>query len=302
MLSYLNIEEMISLSTPWATHPEAKAVFLSIPEIAPLHSKIVEANAELLAMQPMDDQISMEVESISARAKKVDVVHDALTRAVVVGLEADRMVCLAARPPQQERAERLDRARAVLFPRRLSIVNASYLAEAGNTIRVAELLRSEPQLAQLLASIPVREGGDLLALTRRWIAAGRQLGQLEHQRNVLAAQDATRPDGPVSVAAARSRWLRLVSQVLSNLELSEASPESIEMVRGPVQRASVRAGQRHAERQQGGADDERYDDPAGEADDELYDDPYEELDSEEVTERVRWVPRDGARRISVASS
>ncbi|MEM9462323.1 MAG: hypothetical protein AAGF11_49680 [Myxococcota bacterium] len=295
MLLHLNVEEMISLTTAWATHPEAKAIFLSIAEIAPLHSKIVEANAELLAMQPVDHALSMQMQSVASRARKVDMLHDALTRAVVSGIEADRMYCLAARPPQPKRAELLARVRAALVPRGLSVVNASYLAEAGNTARVAELLRNEPALAELLASIPIRGAGDLLELTQRWIAAGRQLSLLEHQRNVLAAQDATRPGGPVSVAAARSRWLRLVSQVLSNLELSEASPEAIETIRGPVRRASERAGLRHAEREH--AERER-----DEADDDPDDDPYESLDSEEVTERVRRVVREGGSMASAAGS
>lgn len=251
MLRHLSINEMVSLTTVWETNPEAKALFLSIEEIAPIHPKIVEVNNELLAMRPVDNELSVALEAVATEASKVDAVHDALTRAVAAGIEADRSYCLAARPPQRQRAAQLEKVRTALFPRGLSIVNVSYLAEAGNTARLGALLRREPEIAELLASIPVREGGDLLGLTRRWIAAGKKLGRLEHQRNVLAAKDATRLGGPASIAAARARWLRLVSQVLSNLELATASPEAIETIRGPVLRASERAGLRYGGAQPG---------------------------------------------------
>ncbi|MCA9711167.1 MAG: hypothetical protein KDK70_35335, partial [Myxococcales bacterium] len=159
-----------------------------------------------------------------------------------------RLVCLSARPAQPERARALDEVHAALLPRGLSIVNASYLAEAGNAVRVEALLRAEPAHAELLASVPVHDGEDLLGLTRRWLAAGAALGELERERDVLAAERVTQAVGPASIAAARSRWLRLVSQVLSILALGEVDPEVLETLRGPILRASERAGQRYPSR------------------------------------------------------
>ncbi|XXY48077.1 hypothetical protein WME91_49575 [Sorangium sp. So ce269] len=45
--------------------------------------------------------------------------------------------------------------------------------------------------------------------------------------------------------AARSQWFRVVSAVLSNLELSDAPSEAIETIRGPLLKASDRAGKRY---------------------------------------------------------
>ena len=59
------------------------------------------------------------------------------------------------------------------------------------------------------------------------------------------AKEATEPLGKAGMNGLRARWIRLVSQVLSNLELSDAAAESIELIRGPVIKASDRAGKRY---------------------------------------------------------
>ncbi len=244
MLRHLNIDEMVSLTTVWTTHPPAKAVFLSIPEIAPLHAKIVGINAELLALRPAPEQTSA-IDAVVDKASEVDMVHDGLARAVSFGLEADRHHCLAHRRPQVQRAERLEAIHKALFPNGLSIVNASYLAEAGNAARVASLLEDDPSISKVLDEIPVRGDQTLLDLTRRWITTGKKLGTLEHKRDVLVARAVTAPVSAPNTVAVRGRWLRVVSQILANLELSNASPEAIETIRGPVVRASERAGLRY---------------------------------------------------------
>jgi hypothetical protein len=54
------------------------------------------------------------------------------------------------------------------------------------------------------------------------------------------------PADKATIQAARSRWIRLVSAILSNLELSPAPAKAIESIRGPIARASDRAGKRYA--------------------------------------------------------
>jgi len=246
MLRHLNIDEMVSLTTVWTNHPPAKAVFLSIPEIAPLHLKVVGINAELLTLRSAQGVTSPALDAVADKASEVDMIHDGLARAVSFGLEADRHYCLAHRRPQVRRAEMLEKIHNALFPSGLSIINASYLAEAGNAARVASLLEDEPSIAQVLEEIPVRGDQTLLDLTRRWIAAGRKLGALEHKRDVLVARAVTTPVNAPNKVAVRGSWLRVVSQILANLELSNAPAEAIETIRGPVVRASERAGLRYA--------------------------------------------------------
>lgn len=245
MLRHLNNQEMLAITSTWSSNPDAKETFVSISDIAPLHPKVVKVNAELLAIQPASNELSPEMRELTAKATDADEDHDVLVRAVAAGIEADRAYCLAAKPRQLRRAEELAKAHARLLPTGLSIVNASLLAESGNTTRISALLEAEPGIAKLLESIPLHDGRTVLDLTKRWLAAGRKLGKLEHQRSVLAAKEATKPTSLATISTVRGRWLRLVSQVLSALELSEASEEAIAIIRGPVLLASERAGKRY---------------------------------------------------------
>ncbi len=245
MLKHMNGDEMVGITGPWGTDAKRKAVFLSIPEISGLHPKIVEINAELLGAQRAAAAISDALKKIIDAETAVDAAHDPLARAVSSGITADRDQCIAAATPDLARASQLEDVQLKLFPGGLSIVNASFLAESGNTVRIAKLLDDEPQVAAVLKSIPVRGKGTLLDTTRRWIAAGAELGTLERQREEQEAKEATQPVGKPGMNALRARWIRLVSLVLSNLELSDAPAEAIELIRGPVQKASDRAGKRY---------------------------------------------------------
>jgi hypothetical protein len=245
MLRHLNNQEMLAITSTWSNNPDAKETFLSIPDIAPLHPKVVKVNTELLAIQPVSSEAPSELRELHAKATDADDDHDTLTRAVAAGIEADRVYCFAAKPRQLRRAEELEGAHAKLFPTGLAIVNASLLAESGNAARVGALLETEPAIAELLESIPLRNDRTVLDLAKRWIAVGKKLGKLEHQRSVLAAKQVTKPVSLATISAVRGRWLRLVSQVLSALELSDALDEAIEIIRGPVLLASERASKRY---------------------------------------------------------
>jgi hypothetical protein len=126
----------------------------------------------------------------------------------------------------------------------MAIINASLVAESGNTERVAALLAREPELAAFLEEIPVRDG-TLLGLAKRWIAAGRKLGKLERDRAALAAKETTTPRDTTALTRLRVEWIGLVSLVLANLERSKADPAAIETIRGPVLESSDRAGKRY---------------------------------------------------------
>ncbi len=85
----------------------------------------------------------------------------------------------------------------------------------------------------------------LLDTTQRWIAVGAELGALERGREEQEAKEATKPLGKAKMNALRARWIRVVALVLTNLEISGAAAESIELIRGPVLKAADRAGKRY---------------------------------------------------------
>ncbi len=245
MLKHLNIDEMVALIAPWVTNAKRKTTFLSIPEVAGLHPKVVELHDELLGVQPATQEASPALQKLIEEASAADAIHDPLARAVYAGIEHDRAQCLAEQPPNLARAKQADEVLAKLFPNGMSIINASLLAESGNTARIAALLKVEPAIGAFLQAIPVRGQTTLLDTTQRWIAAGKMLGKLERQREELEAMEATAPSGKPAINALRGRWMRLVSLVLSNLEVSDAPEESMELIRGPVLKASDRASKRY---------------------------------------------------------
>lgn len=244
MLKHLNLQEMVGLTSPWVNEPTVKATFLSIPEIAAFHPQVVELHVELAGAQPLGAPRSKAMQDLIDQAALVDVLHDALARAVEAGIDADRLCSLARKPPEHARAKLAEEVSTKLFPSGMTIVNASYLGESGNVERVRTLLAAQPAITAFLEEIPVR-GGTLLALTKRWLAAGKKLGKLEVARGKLAAKESTTPRDSSTITRLRGRWIRLVSLVLSALELSKADAEAIHLIRGAVLEASERAGKRY---------------------------------------------------------
>ncbi|KYF72744.1 hypothetical protein [Sorangium cellulosum] len=246
MLKHLMIEEMVALVSPWIENAQRKRLFLSIPEIAGLHPKVVAAHESVLAVRPSKAGSSAAMSALNDELARVDDRHDHLARAVCWGVDAHRAHCLGADPPDRERAATCDQVQPKLFPSGLNIIKASPTAEAGNTARVARLLDEEPSIGEFLKGIPAPGKTTLLHTTQRWIKTGKELEAIEHRRDELAAKEKTAPVTKATVAAARSQWFRVVSAVLSNLELSDAPAEAVETIRGPVLKASERAGKRYA--------------------------------------------------------
>ncbi|WP_437935850.1 hypothetical protein [Sorangium sp. So ce341] len=245
MLKHLMIEEMVALVSPWVENAQRKRLFLSIPEIAGLHPKVVDAYEAVIAVRPSKAGPSAQMSALNDELGRIDVRHDHLARAVCWGIDAHREHCLGADPPERERAAACDQVQAKLFPGGLNILKASPTAEAGNTARIARLLDEEPSIGEFLKGIPAPGKTTLLHTTQRWIKAGKELEAIEHRRDELAAKEKTAPVTKATIAAARSQWFRAVSAVLANLELSDAPAEAIETIRGPVVKASERAGKRY---------------------------------------------------------
>ncbi|WP_437315083.1 hypothetical protein [Sorangium sp. So ce385] len=245
MLKHLMIEEMVALVSPWVENAQRKRLFLSIPEITGLHPKVVAAHEAVLAVRPSKAGPSGQMSALNDELGRVDERHDHLARAVCWGIDAHREHCLGADPPERERAATCDQVQAKLFPGGLNIIKASPTAEAGNTARIARLLDEEPSTGEFLKGIPAPGKTTLLHTTQRWIKVGKELEAIEHRRDELAAKEKTAPVTKATIAAARSQWFRVVSAVLSNLELSDAPIEAIETIRGPVLKASERAGKRY---------------------------------------------------------
>lgn len=252
MLKHLNIDEMVALSEPWVRRPKRKAMFLSVPEIAALHPQVAAVHGQLLAARPAVNTMSPKLRAILDEETITDALHDHLARATSSGIDCHREHCLAEDPPNVAGAAMCDEAAAKILPNGLLIINNSLLAESGNAARLQKLLKDEPAVAAFLGGIPGTKKTTLLDTVNRWIAAGLKLGNLEHQREELEAKETSSPANKASVSALRNRWIRLVSLIVANLDMSSAPADVIEAIRGPVLRASDRAAKRYGDGGQGG--------------------------------------------------
>lgn len=245
MLKHLTINEMVALLSPWLPAGKRYTLFKSIPEIAPLHSRIVEAHAAVLAVRPANTATSPAMQAVLLKGARIDAQHDNRARLTTLTLQAERARCLAQDPPDTERADLCAAADSQLLPGGLAIINVSYLAESGNTARLARLLADAPALGKLLKTIATPDKKPLLTNVEAWIATGPELEAIEHEREDLEAKEAPLAT-KATIQSARSLWFRAMTAVLNNLDLSRAPQSDIDAVRGPVLRASERAGKRHA--------------------------------------------------------
>ncbi len=255
MLKHMTLAEMTFCSAQMVEKTARCEVFLSIPEIAPLHRQLIAAHDGIVAAQPADAGPSPALLAIQAQETQVDLRHDQWARASTSSLDAEREHALAADAPDEARAAMCDRVRLQIFPDGLAFIRGSYAGEAGTAARAARLLEQQPEIGNFLRTIqvpgkkPVSKGNPggkatLLDTVQAWIAAGRELQKLEEQREAQTAKDAVAPSAK-SILAARATWIRVISAVLANLDISMAPPEAVEAIRGPILAASARAEKRY---------------------------------------------------------
>jgi len=245
VLDHLEIDEMLALTTPWVQASPMRDAFLSVPEIAPLHGKVVQAHEGLVAAKSVRAPQN-ELKTLVEEETIIDARHDHLAKGIHAALEAHLHFCLGQDPPDFVRAAAFQQAQRKLFPTGLAIVNASLLAESGNTARVGRMLRNqEKALADFLATVPALAATKSLRhMIDAWIEAGTSLAELEHLRNSLELKE-----GALAVTSspqgAKKAWNRIVSQILLTLGVSDASPDIIQSLRQPFEEAVERSSMRY---------------------------------------------------------
>lgn len=247
-MKHLEPSEMAGLTAAWVgAH---RPLLQGIPQVASWLPQLDEAHARVVKAQPTSTtELDAEIAGIVAQELVIDLRHDDLVRYTSLVLEAEQCLCRASEPARLERAALCERALATLLPRGLLIINALYVAEAGNAARTRELLASEVWLRELLASIPTTGGGTLLSVVESWCSLGEQLGKLEEQKAAVQARMTSVPQPPrAEMLAARNGWLAIVNMILNSLEMVEGHQQAIETLRAPVLRTAEVAGKRHAQR------------------------------------------------------
>jgi hypothetical protein len=244
MLDNLEIDEMLALTAPLVEASQMRDAFLSVPEIAPLHAKVVQAHEALVASKvarsPQSPQ--NDLKALLEEETVVDARHDHLARGIHLAFEAHMHFLLSQDPPDFSKAALCQQAQRKLFPMGLAIINASLLAESGNTARVGRMLRhQEKALAEFLSTVPALSPKKTLRdMVDAWIDAGTSLAELEHKRSSLMAKEGAMV-GSASPQAAKKGWIRIVSQILLTLGMSDALPEIVHILRAPFEEAIERA-------------------------------------------------------------
>ncbi len=246
MLDRLDIDEMLALTAPWVEVPSVRDLFLSVSEIAPLHSKVVQAHEALVAAKAHRSPRT-ELKTLLEEETIVDARHDHLARGIHAALDAHLHFLLSKDPPEFLRAATCQQAQRKLFPMGLSIINASLLAESGNTARVGRMLATQEKvLAEFLATIPAfTPNKSLRDMVDAWIEAGTSLAELEHLRSSLALKEGALAASS-SHQGAKKVWNRLVSQILLMLGVADIEPDVVQALRAPFENALDRVSMRFA--------------------------------------------------------
>ena len=252
----LDNNEMASLFSPIVNNPEVKKQFLSIKEVAGFYEQVDDAYHAILAVKPPDETTDAQLRQIMLAQRPLDYRHDRLVRVSALTLEAQRERALAEETPNEERAAACDAAFDALFPDGTAIINASYLAESGNTERVKKLLRGPDGagLKELLATIPVdknesapKKSKTLLDVGEEWSKGGAAVGELEAKKAARLAELASKLPPPArQIQAARSQWIAIASILANALAVSKAPIALKNAVGHPLANAAAKAGKRAA--------------------------------------------------------
>jgi hypothetical protein len=241
----LQIGEMINVSAYWLG-PEQKATFLSIAEVAPLAGRVEAAHGSLVAARDGAGADAV-LRALMDLADFLDERHDHQSRALYHLLLAAQHHELGKEPPDDARADEIERALDALFPNQLQAVIASYQAEAGNAAQLERLAKET--FSELLGAIHIEKDVSALDIAASLGDVGRRLGVAESKKAEAAAA-AERKTIPAAEIRNRMRaWATLAETILGILDHSSAPEEAIDAIRGPLVAAAEKATARRRDRQ-----------------------------------------------------
>jgi hypothetical protein len=220
---------MINVSTAWVG--PKKAAFLAIPQIAPLYAR-VEGVHHALVLARDGASADAILADLNDQAETLDGRHDHLVRAFYYLLLAAKSFELGRESGDEAKAEDIVRAGDALLPGQLRVVQASYQSEAGNASQLEAL--ADKEFAPLLSTIQITTQHTALDVAHQIGTVGRDLGAVENQRSLAAAQGKKEAVTPSEVRRRMRDWAQVVEAILVNLEIASAPPEAIETLRQPL--------------------------------------------------------------------
>ncbi len=209
-LKRLTTDEMNQLTAPLVTQGNpARAALEKVAVLASLMPQLVAAHEAVLAVRTVVEDPKLR--ELSAREAELDAEHDDRVRGIYNALTALAQVSGSG-------AE-LTRLRDMLFPDGLEHTRRTYRGEAGHAAAVANRLDADMQ--SRLKAVDLHDR-NLLDLVNAWLAAARELGELEDQRARLSPA----PSTTAEITAARTTWIRVVNALVANAELAGLEAET----------------------------------------------------------------------------
>ena len=174
-------------------------------------------------------QLAARLMALTQTIALVDGEHDSCLRALY-----NLFTGLAEAETDPGRAARWLAVRDLLFPQGLAQTQHSYAQEHGAVVKSEE--RMTPEVQELLEQTTIGSG-TLWALYLRWVAAGKQLGELVKERSRVEESMLLRNGGaPVHVREARKTWLRVVRVFIGAAELLNLEPNVERAIFAPLRR------------------------------------------------------------------
>lgn len=241
-LKTLSSEAMLSNSKEWLDNAELRRALEAHPlgsailiEIRTTHDRLSGTVSE---RKLLDDSLRR----LTAALDLSDGLHDRKAR----GLDKIILGLIEASDDPEEIAM-LTKAREMLFPDGLQVVQWSYADEHGAVVEMENRLTAE--VRALLARTRV---GDttLLAIYQQWVAAGMRLGDLAKERARLRAT--VKRSGTIApsvdTGAARFEWVRVTQVFLSIVALLPLDDEVRRALLAPLERDVAQSLQNRARR------------------------------------------------------
>lgn len=240
----LTTASMVTVTGALLDPERERPIFAKYPRLLPWLSDIEAAHEGLHEVQTLAPKVSPALSTLNERAASLDAEHDRLARGIF-----DTLSGLISLTEDTERASLLLRARDELFPKGLSIVNRTFLDEAGE----AQLLdsRLSDGSRKLLCELPI-EGVTLNQYVLFWQKAGLTLGEVEAERVRLAKDE--KAQSIASLGRARLAWVSAMNALVFVIEREKELTQDdrrrlLEPLETALAKASAKkkAGAKHAQ-------------------------------------------------------
>jgi len=202
----LSNEAMTVISRDLLDPAKERPILARLSRVAPLLVDLESAHRDLLTHQTPPPKVAPEMAALNEKVTLLDARHDRLARGLY-----DLFDGLAALTDDADESDAWRVVQQELFPQGKSIINRSYIDQAGEAVRVATRLSDSSRT--LLERFSVG-GTPLIEYVRRWQMAGTELGEAEKQRILLSKES---PETR-SVREVRNAWIGAMKAILAMLD------------------------------------------------------------------------------------